>query len=309
MAEAKFALKAIYEQASESHKEKVHIKRELAEIQETRKELIEKVESSAQALKVVEDSYAEQMATQQRVYEEKVAILLRQLRGVKVENEDNDSELANRCQFLNERVDQQEKQLEDQQRIITELNKRLEEIKKTSLQALTPVTQRIKKDVPKVKIEPVDMTDAFDNEDILDGSFVDDDEKDPDWRKTPLGKRILAERRTKLMRGSQMPDHYGGTKRSSDGGCTCKTKCNTVRCGCKKLGRGCAASCKCNESVCENRNVEISSAEVSSSHSISSNGSVDGDDTSAFKKPRVDNENVAPRRRKLKNKQLFLLDS
>ncbi|KAF7265188.1 kinesin-like protein 3A [Rhynchophorus ferrugineus] len=310
MVEAKYALKALYEQAAEAHKEKLHVKREMSELQENQKELLERVESSAQAIKAQEDEYMEQLANQQKTYEEKVSILLRQLRGIKNEDEDTDSELTNRCQILNERLEQQEKQNEEQQKIISELKKRLEDIEKTSMQAVTPLVKKKKEAVPKIKVSTDTADDQVEendlDDDVLEGSFEDDNEKDPDWRKTPLGKRILAEKKLKLIRSSQMPNELGGSKRSSEGGCTCKTKCNSSRCGCRKLTRGCGSSCKCSDSVCENRNFNEVSSTEDSSQSICSVNSLDGDNETAFKRPRVDEENIPTRRRKLKNKLLFL---
>ena len=48
------------------------------------------------------------------------------------------------------------------------------------------------------------------SDELLENSFDDDVQNDPDWRKTPLGKRILAEKRTnKLLRASHMPSISG----------------------------------------------------------------------------------------------------
>lgn len=44
------------------------------------------------------------------------------------------------------------------------------------------------------------------------------------------------------------------SKRSSDGGCTCRTDCSSARCGCKKVKGSCNESCKCSVDVCQNRN-------------------------------------------------------
>merc|ERR1719391_66001 len=73
-------------------------------------------------------------------------------------------------------------------------------------------------------------------------------DSDPEWRKTPMFKRIVKERRSlaessfKRKRGSDAEEYEKDTKpekKKSGGsgskeGCNCTTGCKTKRCSCKK---------------------------------------------------------------------------
>lgn len=72
---------------------------------------------------------------------------------------------------------------------------------------------------------------------------TDDEEKDPDWRNTPLAKRISRMQRSTAAAGVK--------KRSNQGGCMCKSSCSS-RCGCMRAGTNCSSSCRCIE-TCNNR--------------------------------------------------------
>ncbi|KAJ8912571.1 hypothetical protein NQ315_006643 [Exocentrus adspersus] len=83
-------------------------------------------------------------------------------------------------------------------------------------------------------------------------------------------------------------------KRSSEGGCTCKTTCQKTRCGCRKMNLVCGSYCKCESSICENRENE--------------NGFPLNPENSqeAVKKPRyLENEEGKPRVYKNKSKLFF----
>ncbi|KAG7209375.1 hypothetical protein KM043_015475 [Ampulex compressa] len=86
---------------------------------------------------------------------------------------------------------------------------------------------------------------------LSEDSLVEDDvEKDPDWTKTPLYKRIQ-----KLWNTTRnLSDDRTSLKRPSDGEikCACKTKCATRLCSCRKNDIVCT-NCNCNPEVCQNR--------------------------------------------------------
>ncbi|XP_012268166.2 chromosome-associated kinesin KIF4 [Athalia rosae] len=84
-----------------------------------------------------------------------------------------------------------------------------------------------------------------------DESLIEDDvDKDPDWRKTPMFVRI----RKILTAESSFDNNAPAPKRSSDGEikCSCKTKCNTRLCTCRKNEVGCV-NCNCNPEFCTNK--------------------------------------------------------
>ncbi|CAG9769019.1 unnamed protein product [Ceutorhynchus assimilis] len=57
-------------------------------------------------------------------------------------------------------------------------------------------------------------------------------------------------------------DSLTRSKRSPNGGCTCRWNCKSSRCGCRKFQKSCTSSCRCKE-TCENQE-KISRTEVTS---------------------------------------------
>ncbi|KAG5872768.1 hypothetical protein JTB14_005800 [Gonioctena quinquepunctata] len=87
-------------------------------------------------------------------------------------------------------------------------------------------------------------------------SIIEDDdiENDPYWRKTPLAGRLIEENKWQAFIRTIL-DFYKEdkpVKRSSDGGCTCKSGCSRGRCSCRKSGTTCSATCKCGD-TCKNQ--------------------------------------------------------
>lgn len=109
----------------------------------------------------------------------------------------------------------------------------------------------------------------------VDIEDMDDIEKDPDWKRTPLAKRVRKMRPTGsnnclefqlsayvLILNSisvEESEAIRPIKRTSEGGCTCKTNCSRRTCGCKKNEKTCGISCKCLAENCANRDSSVSS--------------------------------------------------
>lgn len=106
-----------------------------------------------------------------------------------------------------------------------------------------------------------------------DSIEIDDIEKDPDWKRTPLARRVRNMRSTAGIILNAVSVHarkfityliiadgedIKPIKRTSEGGCTCKKNCSTRTCGCKKNGRSCGVSCKCSAENCANRDSTVS---------------------------------------------------
>ncbi|KAJ8965902.1 hypothetical protein NQ314_003843 [Rhamnusium bicolor] len=278
MSEAKFALKVLFEQAAEIQKEKIQTEIKLNELQESYSEFQDKIKESESQRKITEEKNLEQLAQLQKSYEEKVAILLRQLRRVKVDDVNQTEELKEMYNIQQEKIEEQERRIQQ----LEDLNTVLEDKLKCSEvrgEDSTPVQRPRKRSNPAIRIN--DGTFIMEEKENveLDLSLVDeasdDVDNDPDWRKTPLGKRIMEEKKKlTLARSTLNFNEHGSIKRSSDGGCTCKTNCLKARCGCKKLNLVCGNSCKCAPNVCENRE-------------SGDNTSVNSDDTEdTFKRPR-----------------------
>ncbi|XP_019881587.1 chromosome-associated kinesin KIF4 [Aethina tumida] len=296
MAEAKQALQVLFEQATEIKRKAVQNELKLTEAQEITAEFKDYKKNYEMNMKMIEEKYDNQLSELQNVNEEKVSFLLRQLCGGKATDECVDEELKKHCQILEEHNTKL-------QETIAQLNMKLDLIKTTGENgATTPV-------VPK-KPKKISNNDTFimnDDEKVLDSSIEElfDDPNDPDWRNTPLGKRILKEKK-KLSYFKSINAEYTteseerpSFKRSSEGGCTCKTKCS-ARCGCRKLNRGCRDSCKCDPSSCLNRdsqNIDVSN----NSDTTDTQQSGEVDETESFKKPKID----VDRKKRQKKRHLF----
>ncbi|XP_060526293.1 chromosome-associated kinesin KIF4A-like isoform X1 [Cylas formicarius] len=204
MAEAKYALKLLFEQAEEFFKKFVQCKNKCSELMEINKVLSEKNERDAHTLKLTEDKYRDILSNQQQVYEEKVAILVRQLRGIENGSQNGDSGLS-RCQTQKELIEKQEKQIEEQQKLINKLKNKLEENEKANLENV-PISQNSRKRNKSTVVESIEeddkLAEPIDASEPED-SFGDDLINDPDWRKTPLGKRVIAKKK-KIIKQSQI---------------------------------------------------------------------------------------------------------
>ncbi|XP_043274536.1 chromosome-associated kinesin KIF4 [Venturia canescens] len=98
--------------------------------------------------------------------------------------------------------------------------------------------------------DPQDLDSSYFH--ITDDSFSEiDDANDPDWKKTPLYKRIQKARFSK----NRSTESLSGEKRSFDGiiKCSCKSQCSTRLCSCRKNATSCS-NCNCNPEICTNRN-------------------------------------------------------
>ena len=125
-----------------------------------------------------------------------------------------------------------------------QLTRELEELKKTlqenTFKTPPPVQKLKKKAAIKDGIGSPETVMTFldtDDEDL----FEDDSENDPDWRKTPLFKRLQKSRRTTVLMDNSS---HISIKRSSDGGTTCTCKQGSCRrCACRKNGNSCGVNC------------------------------------------------------------------
>jgi kinesin family member 4 len=140
--------------------------------------------------------------------------------------------------------------------------------------------------------------DIFESESDEEFEF-NDSFHDPEWRKTPAGKRMKSSSRTttllkeSLVNGmlaniSETSD-ASSTKRSINGQlkCSCKGSCATKLCGCKKGGNFCSDTCKCSE-ACVNLPDESKESE----------GAVGGASGAVEKENEDGNEVESPKRAK-----------
>ncbi|XP_066259480.1 chromosome-associated kinesin KIF4A [Euwallacea similis] len=295
MVEAKFALSNLFEQAAEYQKSQVYVKREMAEYQEREKELQGKLARLAEENKALQDRFLQQIAQEQQIHQNKMGLLLTQMRP-DGNRTDVDSQNELSClQF--EQIKHQKNVIEEQAQKIGALEQRLKEIEEKALSAKTPPRHNFQKPVQYLSVPFLDATQTLEEIDS------DDVDKDPDWRKTPLAKRLkVLKIESKVgMRESSMPQ---GSKRSSDGGCSCK-KCSTLRCKCRKLGRSCTELCKCVTTDCENKSEPADNCGIDTK--TSNNDELELDTKCLAKKPRFDDISVQGQKTLLPRNRLDFL--
>jgi kinesin family protein 4/21/27 len=270
MADAKFALKILLEQTIEIKKNEVTAKSKLIDAHADLNECKHKIGNLEKVVRIMEYKQADEISHLQKDYEEKIAVLLRQLRGIELQ--DADEELRQRCSIQSEKIEaldglnqellaklyesqQQTADLKEKLDLITmaqESEGKVEEISDLRTPVMDVKSKRV-----KIK-KDIDSTFVIENQENVDVSFegdIDDIEKDPDWKRTPLGKWILERKRKMTQRNTSVNENTNKTtfKRTSDGGCMCvKSNCSK-RCGCRKLKRKCTPGCKCSSTLCLNR--------------------------------------------------------
>ncbi|XP_049877917.1 chromosome-associated kinesin KIF4 [Pectinophora gossypiella] len=248
MLEAKVALKCLFELLVDAKRELQNqsekgYQARYEEIKEAHDRLALEFENS-------KTEFERQLATIKIQNEQKLTALVALQRGVVGKGDKNEA-----CRHLQNVIQYQQERLE----MIEEENKKLaEELDqlRTSNNNTSKTKKRGKKESKEdKKVEYVEPTDDEEDE------FEDD--KDPDWRATPLFKRIQAQRPrltmnftdTSRREDTSSDTSSRATKRGSDGSphCTCRGACSTKMCGCKKADKGCGPACRCPADLCKNR--------------------------------------------------------
>ncbi|XP_017775490.1 PREDICTED: chromosome-associated kinesin KIF4 [Nicrophorus vespilloides] len=260
MGEAKYTLKALFELTAEIKKKEASKEFKLNDLQSHQSELVNKLRSFEERNEYLGEKQRDEISKIQSEYEEKISVLLKRIRGIEMNVEENAINENIHIQEF-ERMEQKlENVLEENSELrkkVEEINKLLEETKNMSKSSIPLITTPPRPKRPSTD----DINGTFvkkaredtDGEDIIfgtplrmDTTFEDDDTKDPDWRKTPLAKRL---RKMKSTMETTVP-----TKRSISGGCSCsKTDCSSKMCGCRKFSATCNENCKCNSTICINK--------------------------------------------------------
>jgi len=309
MVEAKLAVQYLFEQATDSMAAASAKTTELKEVTLQYEELrVVRNELKEEILKM-KMNHEDEVVRLEREHEEKILFLLRQLPGEEVpETKDVSlnheiSDVEKRLKFQAEEIAKMSEihdQLLDRDREVEKLKEELKrgaEGRASLMPRIGPVSP-LKKDMKKrvtIAVERLTEEEFFtSSEESSDEEEESDSDSDPEWRKTPMFKRIKAERKSlgglvsKRKRGSVngSDEEEGdegmkqGSKKRSTGnnqGCTCTTGCKTLRCSCRKAGPYCSALCKCLSSKCSNR--EVPGSDISSAvESDKENASMDSED-------------------------------
>ncbi|XP_047536832.1 chromosome-associated kinesin KIF4 isoform X1 [Vanessa atalanta] len=270
MLEAKVALKCLFEllvdakRELQSQSEKGYQAR-YEEIKESYDRLMVEFENS-------KTEFEQQLSSIKVQNEQKLSALVALQRGVIGRGDRSEA-----CKNLQNVIQYQQDRLEQVEQENKRLADELEELRCAGKKAKKRGKKENNGDSVK-KVEYVEPTDEEDDE-------FEDRDKDPDWRATPLFKRIQAQRSRLTMNFSAEAADASAArapKRGSDGAphCTCRGSCSTKMCGCVKSELGCGSACRCQPALCKNR--RLSSDDDKENNPSSTEYSLDSTPSSSY---------------------------
>ena len=269
MADAKAALKHVFNLVADIRREAINKDHSLKEVQQSFENTAKKVRELEKEMKKLKEKHQEELLMLEKEHQDNIHCFFN------CENKENMGErILDRTLTSNE--------LKLLQQTEEELRKKREECATLQGQISTILSAVV---TPKNKKPKKRSSRHREFEDLnisADGSFNDDDLKnDPDWVNTPIHKRLTA-----LKRNTMLPPIPDSRKRGSDGSfkCGCHSSCNTKRCVCYKMDGRCRDSCSCDPMKCQ---FKISSTEQVSSTNLNETFIKSDDNISEeFKKPR-----------------------
>jgi len=320
MVEAKLAVQYLFDQATEAMASVACKTTEMREITHQYEELREGRNELRDQINRMKMNHEDEVVRLERDHEERILFLLRQLPGEEVpETKDVSlnqeiSDVEVRLKFQAEEIAKMSTlhdKLLDRDREVETLKAELKQSggRRSLMPKLGPNSPLKKEQKKRVTIaverykEDEFFREEFSSSEEESDEDESDSDSDPEWRKTPMFKRIKAERRslggplTKRKRGSDggsgeegetEEDRPDSKKRSSSTqqGCTCTTGCKTKRCSCRKAGPYCTALCKCPHSKCAHREVpgtDVSSAVETDKENASMNSEEETDNDNTNK--------------------------
>ncbi|XP_054729971.1 chromosome-associated kinesin KIF4A-like [Anastrepha obliqua] len=233
---------------------------------------------AAKRIRLMELEHEEAIAERENTYEEKIAVLLRELH--------NAPQLA--AGSGEALTPEQEERLKIQEELLNKMDTLREELEYyknlvNELQKAVQAKGTRKKEVfkkPNIEQESIEI----DEDAISLSSELDSDDScgDPDWAKTPGYKR--PSRSTRVSKNSssgndtfatatsESDKNLNTTKRKSER-CKCRRDCDTKRCGCYSLGKKCTQKCQCGNG-CKNGKHDTDSDDKENGETMA----VDGND-------------------------------
>lgn len=228
----------------------------LQEQKSARETAEEKLELNEKQLKQFIKEHEQQMVKSESVYEEKIAVLLRELHNASQINpgygQKPSPEFEERLKIQEEalnKIEDLREELETYRELCNELEKKINN-KGNKRKKTQPIA------ITEEEIDEVDLLQSENEEEVEEDNCLED----PDWHKTPMAKRsrgrsskdksiltIMAEN-NEFINNLKPP-----LKRSSDGTIKCKCKSGCIRkCGCKLNRIFCSEKCKCGDN-CANQ--------------------------------------------------------
>ncbi|XP_063387336.1 chromosome-associated kinesin KIF4 [Cydia fagiglandana] len=256
MLEAKVALKCLFDLLVEAKKELQNqsekgYQARYEEIKEAHDRLLMEFENCKADLE-------QKLANHKLQSEQKLTALVALQRGVVGNKSQACQHLQNVIQYQQEKLDQVEAENK-------KLSDELEQLRTAPTNGNAKKQKKGKKEGDK-KTEYVEISDEEEED-------RENDDDDPDWRATPLYKRIQAHR--SRLTNNFTADNANNSnerlrerepsravKRDSGGTthCTCRGSCSTKMCGCVKAGNGCGSGCRCQPALCKNKKLSSTNA-------------------------------------------------
>uniref|UniRef100_A0A6A7FV47 Chromosome-associated kinesin KIF4-like n=2 Tax=Hirondellea gigas TaxID=1518452 RepID=A0A6A7FV47_9CRUS len=316
MVEAKVAMGMLFETAAQSKADIVSQKSECKDAITQYKEVVRSMEECEAQLSKLKRQHKKEVTAIERDHEDKLLYFLREM-GANPPNQNNTStptcstptssgpvssaehqQLKQRLSFQDAEIKRLSKLHDDLQTKILECEElqRLLDVERTNsvnrninvptIEVVGPVMSSKsvlpKPVLKKVRLsirEPDEAMEFISSGEEEDEEEEDDDTIDPDWKKTPLFKRIRSMKRqrgldefsgtndedkennTMLFGDLSKFGSIAGIKRNSDGEvkCGCNGDCASRRCACRKSSSKCSISCKCNPMKCDNKETPDSS--------------------------------------------------
>ncbi|KRT84686.1 Kinesin, partial [Oryctes borbonicus] len=190
MGDAKQALKVLFDTVTSIKKSTFANENRIQELENVNAEMKKDKQDIINAFKEKELDHF----TNQREYEEKIGILLK-----RVEVEGMDEQTKEILSIHRSKIDMLEKEKREQMLEVEALKKRIEEIQEVAAQNKTPLvksTKRVARKPEETELAKQIVVLRPDNGVESDESFEDNTEVDPDWRNTPLAKKIQNIRNT-----------------------------------------------------------------------------------------------------------------
>ncbi|XP_047474960.1 chromosome-associated kinesin KIF4-like isoform X2 [Penaeus chinensis] len=288
MVEAKCALSYLFEVAAKGQVNTAAREADLKDLQSQYEEVAQSLDDMEGELKTLKESHQAELTRISREHEDKVLFLLRQMPKAEDDRETDKDENNEQSKdsVLMERLKFQETEIARLSDLYEELQAKrqeCEELKKQLTVSAVTHGNRVSlmpninlSDRRRTFVKPGPVKKQPTVEVLSESEEEDDEEKeekdeknDPDWRKTPLYKRIkqmTGKRNTCDEEDEEQENDNGrkrksGSKRDSSGDvrCGCKGDCSKKLCACRKGLNACSLKCKCNILKCKNRSTPDSS--------------------------------------------------
>ncbi|XP_066943400.1 chromosome-associated kinesin KIF4A-like [Macrobrachium rosenbergii] len=280
MSESKCALGYLFEVAVDNQVNCAAREMDIQDLQAGNEELSATVEDLEAEVRRLKETYQAELTRLSQEHEDKVLFLLRQMPTAQdnssVSSEVKDDALLERLKFQEAeiaRLSAIHEQLQSKTQECEELKKELmvsamTHGKKVSLMPTIQVNDRRRTYIKPPKQEKLSEVAYESSSQSEDES---DDDTDPDWRKTPLFKKIRQiTRRNRLGNNDDSDDEPDkvkqASKRDSSGEvkCGCKGDCSSKLCKCRKNENSCGLKCKCSVMKCKNKTTPDNSISDSS---------------------------------------------